>query len=235
MKKSAPDGMCQADPATYGGSAWQPRIESLRSEIAKGSIWHSCGYRSESARLMEVVLSLPGAELEFDCSPDAMLMLARVDLALIRQQANEIATFYESQGVLVHRAQPTLPPPNFIFQRDLFWATPDGVVLARPAALQRAGEERYAAEFLAAIGVPISMHFRGTATFEGADALWLDAKTVLLGTGVRTNAEAASQLAIFLEGLDVELIETPSLNNHNISLALSTLSMLVWLWFTAAN
>lgn len=210
MKKLADKESGRIKPATYGGAGWLHRQKSLCDEIVEGKIWHPCGYQSESAVLKEVLLSWPGRELEFSCSPDEMLMLARPDLTAIRCQAEELANFYESRGVKVHLAKPSLPPPaNFLFQRDLFWATPEGVVLARPAALQRAGEERFAAEALAGIGVPIIMHFRGTATFEGADALWLDKKSVLLGTGVRTNDEAARQLATFLRELDIELIKTP--------------------------
>ena len=196
-------------PATYGGNGWQARQASLHREIAEGKIWHPCGYRSESSKLKEVLLSWPGEEMRFACPPDEMLMLERINLATIRSQTEKIAAFFESQDVSVHLVQPNLPPPNFIFQRDLFWATPEGVVLARPAALQRAGEERYMAKALATIGVPISMYFHGTATFEGADALWLNEKTVLLGTGVRTNAEAARQLSSFLAEMNVELVEIP--------------------------
>lgn len=203
--------------STLGGTGWQPRFASLQEEISQGSIWRHCGYQSESSRLTDVVLSWPGKELEFDCQPNEMLMLEQINLATIRRQTRNIAAFYEKQGITVHllKKQST-PPPNFLFQRDLFWATPAGVILARPAARQRAGEERFAAEALAKIGVPITMHFRGTATFEGADALWLDKKTVLLGTGVRTNAEGARQLAVFLQEIDVKLIETtlPESSQH---------------------
>lgn len=209
MKKSIPDTTPLSRPATYGGPGWHPRQSSLSTEIAEGIIWRPCGYRSESSRLTDVVLSWPGAELEFSCPPDAMLMLDRINLAAIRRQTEGLVSFYESQGITVHLVRPNLPPPNFLFQRDLFWATPSGIVLARPAALQRAGEERFAAEALSRIGVPIVMHFRGTATFEGADALWLDPKTVLLGTGVRTNTEAARQLTPFLAELDIELFQIP--------------------------
>ncbi|MBU0485643.1 MAG: amidinotransferase [Proteobacteria bacterium] len=217
MKKSVDQESDSSRPATYGGKGWQQRRTNLQQEIATGRLWHRCGYRSESSHLKEVVLSWPGEELAYSCAPDEMLMLARPDLAAIRNQCEKLAAFYESQGITVHLARPSAPPPpNFLFQRDLFWATPDGVVLARPAARQRAGEERFAAEALAKIGVPIVMHFRGTATFEGADALWLDKKTVLLGTGIRTNHEAARQLAAFLGELDIELLTTtiPERSQH---------------------
>ncbi len=202
------------EPATHGGKGWRTRHGSLRDEIVQGNLWHPCGYVSESGPLKEVVLHWPGIELCFEGPANEMLMLDKPELTTIRQQVATLSEFYRSQGVEVHfykGSEP--PPPNFLFQRDLFWATPEGVVLARPAALQRAGEERYALEALARIGVPITMSFRGTATFEGADAIWLNPKEVMVGTGVRTNREATRQLTIFLRDIEVEVIEIPLPHN----------------------
>ena len=47
---------------------------------------------------------------------------------------------------------------------------------------------------------------RGQGTFEGADAMWLDATTVLVGLGLRTNAEGAAQVAATLGEMGVETI-----------------------------
>jgi N-dimethylarginine dimethylaminohydrolase len=157
-----------------------------------------------------VVLHWPGAELNFTGSPNHQLMLAQPDLDRIRRQTEGLAAIYERAGVTVHLAnlrEP--PPPNFLFQRDLFWATPQGVVLARPAARQRAGEERCMARVLAGLAVPVLFHPFGAATFEGADALWLDPATVLLGGGVRTNRAAVAQLRGLLAGMGVEVLEVP--------------------------
>lgn len=199
-------------PASYGGDGWQPRTQPLSHEIAEGHLWRCSGSCSEWGRLREVVLSWPGEEMNFASDANDYLMLARPELATLRRQTEAVAAFYQGQGVTVHLARPSAPPPpNFLFMRDLFWATPHGVVLARPAARQRAGEERYAAEALAQLGVPMILHPHGNATFEGADALWLDAKTVLLGVGVRTNAEAARQLSWLLTdlGIAVQTVTLP--------------------------
>ena len=197
-----------APPATYGGTGWQHRIETLDQEIAAAKLWRHSGSQSEWGVLQEVVLSLPGEELNFSGSPNDYLMLARPDLDVLRRQTSALVAFYEGQGVTVHLAKPSAsPPPNFLFMRDLFWATPHGVVLARPAAQQRAGEERFAAETLAKLGVPMIFHPHGGATFEGADALWLDEKTVLLGVGVRTNQEGARQVASLLGDLGIAVQE----------------------------
>jgi N-dimethylarginine dimethylaminohydrolase len=98
-----------------------------------------------------------------------------------------------------------------MFVADLFFMTPEGVILARPASTVRAGEERWVAERLAGLGIPILGTLRGGALFEGADAIWLDAAHVLLGRGFRTNDEGARQVAAILAGMgvDVTRVELP--------------------------
>jgi len=202
-----PHPLQAAIPATYGGGGWQPRTDTLTDEIAAGSLWRRCGSRSEWGRLQEVLLSWPGEEINFTGAANEYLMLARPCLDTLRRQTEALAECYQRQGITVHLVRPSsLPPPNFLFMRDLFWATPHGVILGRPAARQRAGEERYAAEALAALGVPMILHPHGRATFEGADALWLDERTVLLGTGIRTNEEGARQLSQLVMELGIEVI-----------------------------
>ena len=197
-------------PATYGGLGWKPRTDTLDRELSAGKLWHRCGCSSETGKLKEVLLSMPGEEINFPGPPDRYLMLERPDLEIIREQAASLAELYESLGVKVHLWEPrTPPPPNFLFMRDLFWSTPEGIVLARPAAEQRAGEERFAAEALASIGVPIILYPRGEGTFEGADALWLDSGTMMLGTGIRTNHEGMRQIGSVLKSMNIELLDVP--------------------------
>ena len=88
--------------------------------------------------------------------------------------------------------------------------TPEGAILARPASTVRAGEERWVAHRLAALGVPILRTLVATATFEGADAAWIDGETVLIGRGLRTNQTGAEQVTraladIAVEGIVVDL------------------------------
>lgn len=196
--------------ATHGGPGWRPRTASHDEEIAAGSPWSPYSVRSEVAPLRAVLLAEPGEELDFDEPPDSHLMLERIDVETIRAQAEGIAEVYRGEGVEVHTYRADrLPPPNLIFMRDLFFMTPEGAVLARPAALQRAGEERFAAEALTRAGVPILRSLRGRSTFEGADALWLDDKTVMVGVGLRTNDEAFVELKELLATLGVTARAVP--------------------------
>lgn len=194
-------------PATWGGANWRWRERTHAQEVAQGVLWHPCGYHSEIAPLQEVLLSWPGQEFCFQEDPDVHLMLERPDLPTLQRQTEAIAQFYEAQGVVARVHKPSLlPPPNHIFMRDLFTATPEGIILARPAPQQRAGEERFAAEALASYGIPILRTLQGSALLEGADVLWLNAQTVLVGTGRRTNQQGYQALAQVLGPMGVEVI-----------------------------
>lgn len=187
----------------YGGANWSPRTQPHRQEI--GSQWKSCGITNEWGRLKAVLLHEPGSEWDQISDPEALQMLDAPNLATARSQHSKIARVYGNAGINVSYVQPAqTPPPNQIFCADLFFMTPEGAILARPASTVRAGEERWIARRLANLGVPIVRTLRGQAVFEGADALWVDPETVLIGKGLRTNREGAGQVSEALEKMGVQ-------------------------------
>lgn len=193
--------------AAYGGEGWSPRRLTLRQEL--GSLWAPYSVSNEWHPLRAVLLHQPGAEWDNLTDADAAQMLTLPDGAAARAQHQALAAAYAAAGVTVHHIQPPqTPPPNLLFAADLFFMTPEGAIIGRPASTVRAGEERWVARRLAALGVPILRTVRGDGVFEGADAIWLDAQTVLLGLGRRTNASAAAQLAATLAELGVSVIQT---------------------------
>lgn len=193
--------------AAYGGSGWSPRGRLLQQEI--GDIWSSCGINSEWAPLKRVLLHRPGSELSASMDPDAVQMLAPVDSNRAQLQHDALAKAYVDAGVTVDYVEPAqVPPPNQLFVADLLFMTPEGVVVARPASTVRAGEERHVAARLAHLGIPVCRTIGGRGTFEGADAMWLDAQTVLIGTGFRTNGQATRQLADVLGEMGVATLTT---------------------------
>ena len=197
--------------AAYGGEGWRPRTASLRSEI--GSLWTACGICSEWSPLRAVLLHRPGPELTASDNPDAVQMLAPLDLAAARAQHAAIARAYRDAGVVVHDVRPDIQPsPNQMFVADLMFMTPEGAIVGRPASVVRAGEERWVARRLADLGIPILRTIRGNGVFEGADAMWLDRKTVLIGKGLRTNAEGAGHIGLLPCLGDGRLVGVPGRN-----------------------
>lgn len=172
---------------------------------------------SEVAPLRAVLLAEPGPELAFDAPPDRWLHLDRVDPEAMRRETSAVAALYRSRGVEVRLYRPSAPPPpNFVFLRDLFFMTTEGAILCRMGAAQRAGEERYALEALASHGIPVVAAIRGDATFEGADALWLDEATVLVGVGRRTNRAGFVQVRRVLaeQGVRAVAVAMPRETQH---------------------
>jgi arginine deiminase len=181
--------------AAYGGPGWSPRTARMRDEI--GDVWARCGIDSEWRRLRAVLLHRPGPEIDV-ADANAAQMLARPDVGRAAAQHDDLAAVYRAAGVDVHYVAPDVAPPNLMFCADLFVMTPAGAILARPASTVRAGEERWVARRLAELGVPILRSIGGTGTFEGADAMWLDERTVMIGRGPRTNEDGARQVAAAL-------------------------------------
>jgi arginine deiminase len=200
---STPD---DARPAAYGGPGWIPRGTSLREEL--GGLWGSCGQDAEWGRLEAVLLHRPGAELRDLADPSAELMLDRPDADRAGRQHDALSSAYGETGVRVAYVDPPVGEarPNLMFAADLFFMTPEGAVLARPASASRAGEERWVQRRLAELGVPIVRAVSGSATFEGADAMWLDPGMVMLARGLRTNRAGAAQVAGVLRELGVEVV-----------------------------
>lgn len=170
-------------------------------------MWRACGIGNEWGRLREVLVHRPGQELAVGGDPDDVLMLASLDPARAGQQHDDLAQAYRDAGVTVHAVAPAGPPsPNQMFVADLLFMTPEGAILGRPASTVRAGEERQVARRLADLGIPILRSLRGTATFEGADAAWLNSETVLIAHGQRTNAEGVAQVTTALSEIGVAAI-----------------------------
>ncbi|PWJ22223.1 dimethylarginine dimethylaminohydrolase family protein [Jannaschia seohaensis] len=189
--------------AAYGGAGWSPRTAEHGAEM--GPIWQG-GIDSEWRPLRQVLLRRPGAELAAE-DVDAAQYLEPLDLGRAQAEHDALAAAYVEAGVeVLSVGDVPAPTPNRMFCADTFVMTPQGAILARPASTVRAGEEVAVAAALAAARVPILRTLTGGATFEGADLIWVDARTCLIGLGLRTNAEAARQIAQTLAEIGIEAI-----------------------------
>ena len=188
--------------AAYGGEHWSPRTASMRDEM--GEWWGDWGVASECATLRAVLLRRPGPELDAIEDFDKVQMRADLDPQLARTQHDALVEAYRSHGVAVHCVENgRLDKPNSFFIRDLMLMTPEGAIVTRPASTVRAGEERYVAEALGRIGVPILMTVHGHGTFEGADVSWVDRDLCFLAEGLRTNTDGADQVERMLREIGV--------------------------------
>ena len=193
--------------AAYGGEGWSPRESDHRDEL--GSIWTAAAIDSEWRHLQAVIVHTPGTELAAagTAHPNEVQMLAPLDAARAADEHQAMIAAYEAAGVTVNQvAPPVEPSPNLMFCADLFVMTPAGAILARPASTVRAGEERWLARRLADLGVPIIRTLTGVATFEGADLMWIDESTALVGRGPRTNQAGIDQLSTTLSEIGCAVV-----------------------------
>jgi N-dimethylarginine dimethylaminohydrolase len=191
--------------AAYGGPGWSERTATLTEEL--GGVWSACGIDSEWNTLEAVMLHRPGDELAASRDPNAVQMLAALDVDRAQVEFDAMTAALEASGVEVHPVVPDdAPLPNQMFCADLFVMTPEGAILGRPASTVRAGEERQVARRLAALGVPIVRSVSGAGTFEGADLMWLDRRTAIIGRGLRTNDAGVRQVKGVLKDMEVEVV-----------------------------
>lgn len=163
------------------------------------------GCDSEVGKLRAVLLRRPGKEIEGIEDSDVCRWLDVMDAKIAREQHDTLAEVYRSQGVEVHYVEKMREDrPNALFMRDNVLITPHGAIVGRQAMACRRGEERYAAEALARLGVPIVRTISGKGIFETACCLWVDAGTVIIGTGNRANREGARQVEEALGSMGVE-------------------------------
>ncbi len=188
--------------AAYGGSGWSQRTARHDQEV--GSLWRG-GIDSEWRQLRTVLLCRPGSEIAVN-DFNAAQQLEALDLARAQDEHDQLSEAYRNAGVEVLTTPAVeAPTPNRMFCADLFVMTPQGAILARPASTVRAGEEVATAQALAAARVPLLRTLTGSATFEGADLIWLDAGNAIIGRGLRTNQAAIEQIQQLCRDIGINL------------------------------
>lgn len=198
------------------GERWFPKETQFEDDLPL--YWGDWGVSSEVEKLKAVLMRRPGKEVEnFD--PEAVRFTDEpLDVDLMRRQHDEVTDVYRSHGVKVYYVEEQREDrPNAVYCRDLMFMTPEGAILTRPGMATRRGEERYIAQALAKIGVPIIRTINGDGFFEGANAMWVDRRTCVLSTGIRCNRSGYDQVAEELrrQGVtDIIPMQLPYSNIH---------------------
>jgi N-dimethylarginine dimethylaminohydrolase len=210
---------CESDalPAAYQGKGWQPRQASLAQEISEGRFWSCYHSNAEYGFLKAVLLHIPDRHTPPVEDANSIQHLHPINYNTLCIQMLSLYDLYRRLGIEVFLISPSVGEGecetkhfhNLVFVRDLFFMTPEGAILSRMASEVRAGEELFAARALISLGIPIVRTVSGKGTFEGADALWVDAQTVLIGLGNRTNRSGFEQVKCCLEFQGVRALHVP--------------------------
>ena len=197
------------------GERWFPKETSFEEDITE--YWGEWGVCSEVETLRAVLMRRPGKEVESFDPKSVRFSDEPIDVELMRRQHDNVAKAYTDFGAKVYYVEHQLEDrPNAVFCRDLMFMTPEGAIITRPGMAARRGEERYVAEALAKIGVPILKTIAGDGMFEGANAMWVDRHTCVVSTGSRCNRSGYEQVKTELErmGVTVYHMQQPYSNIH---------------------
>lgn len=173
------------------------------------------GSRTEYEKLKAVMLYRPGPEIGNHPDPPLIQHVAPIDYTALTLEFRDIIRTYEAHGISVNLIDPTPLSEdrkylyNMMYCRDLLFMTPEGAILSNMANSTRSSEVLYAARTLERQGIPVLHTVSGNGKFEGADAIWVAEKLVMVGIGSRTNQEAFDQIKGALNKINVSCIAVP--------------------------
>jgi N-dimethylarginine dimethylaminohydrolase len=95
------------------------------------------------------------------------------------------------------------------YAHDASLATDFGLILMRPGKANRVAEATHQGVSCEQQGIPTFGTISAPGTTEAGDILWLDAKTLLIGHGYRTNAAGIEQMRALLAPKGIEVLSAP--------------------------
>lgn len=112
-----------------------------------------------------------------------------------------------------------------IFVYDASILTDEGAVLVNPGKAVRRGEVDRAREMYDELGVPVIGPLEAPAIIEGGDAFWVNASTLAVGIGYRTNRAGIDLLQTYIQpfGIDVLPVALPHWHGQDECLHLLSL------------
>jgi N-dimethylarginine dimethylaminohydrolase len=132
------------------------------------------------------------------------------DFATAQAQHEALCRELESAGAEVIEAPPA-PDLSLdaAYAHDASLATDYGLIVMRPGKANRIAEGRNHGSFCTRLGIPTLAKIVAPGTTEAGDILWLDAKTLLVGRGCRTNFAGIEQLRSLLAPKGVQVLSAP--------------------------
>jgi N-dimethylarginine dimethylaminohydrolase len=96
-----------------------------------------------------------------------------------------------------------------VYTHDASLPTDHGLVLMNPGKKNRVPEAHAHARTAVQLDIPIFGKVHAPGCSEAGDMVWLDARTLLIGSGYRTNPEGIAQLREMLSAIGVEVVSAP--------------------------
>ncbi|RPI48618.1 MAG: hypothetical protein EHM55_25280, partial [Acidobacteria bacterium] len=139
--------------------------------------------------------------LNFSAPPDLARAIAEYDafLKILEGSGTDVAYLPAHDNATL----------DSIYARDASVAGADGIILGRMGKPQREGEPALQELELRRRGYPVAGAIAPPGQIEGGDLVWLDARTLAIGLGARTNPEGIRQLRVLLGDSFDEVIVVP--------------------------
>jgi N-dimethylarginine dimethylaminohydrolase len=109
-----------------------------------------------------------------------------------------------------------LPPASdlsldAVYAHDSSLPTDFGAIIMNPGKANRRSEAHRQAELYRKLGTPVLGEIRDPGTTEAGDIVWLDSRTLLVGSGYRTNPAGIEQMCSLLvpKGIEVHVAPLP--------------------------
>lgn len=178
-------------PGQPGGLPSQSDVGAIQSVLLK---------HARDAFRDAATLSAAWRELNYLAPPDPGRAAAEYD---------RFAALIEENGARIH----WMPPDDVtgldsIYVRDASIPSTAGMILCNMGKAARTTEPAAQGEAFRAFGIPVAGAITGGGKIEGGDVVWLDAKTLAVGRGYRTNDEGIRQLRALLGG-GTEVVVAP--------------------------
>lgn len=135
---------------------------------------------------------------------------AEPDADAIAREHEAFCSLLEDVGVEVVLAESDAAGnPDAIYTYDPALVADEGALLLYPGKECRRAEVHAMAEDFERAGVPVAGRLSEPAWAEGGDCCWLDARTLLVGCGYRTNAAGIARLRELLPEVEVVVFDLP--------------------------
>lgn len=133
------------------------------------------------------------------------------DRELLLTQHTEFVELLRGFGAEVLLGDPIDGLVDAVYAHDPAVMTPHGSILLQMRKPVRSPEPAAMRADFERLGVPILGALTGDAFSDGGDKVWLDARTLVVGRGYRTNASAIAQFRALLEpyGVTVVSVDLP--------------------------
>jgi dimethylargininase len=155
---------------------------------------------------------------------------SRPDLGEALREHEALVKLLLDEGAdVIYHDEPLADRADAVFVHDPCLVTDRGGILLRMGKALRRGEEAAIGRCLEQHGVPVSYRLHSDAIAEGGDCLWLDAQTLAVGVGFRTNQAGVRQLreALLGQGVEVLPVQLPFQGGPEACLHLMSLISLV--------